>query len=69
MKKKPTKPSPKKKKGLTKKQISVIEDELISIKTEIIDLKKTLTQKEDKDRIALLEERVIKAEYKLAQLR
>jgi len=47
--------------------LSRIEDELMSIKTEIADIKKTLTQKEDKDRVALLEKRVEKLERQLAQ--
>lgn len=37
------------------------------IKAEIADIKKTLTQKEDKDRVALLEKRVEKLERQLAQ--
>ena len=35
----------------------------------IADIKKTLTQKEDKDRVALLEKRVEKLERQLAQSR
>lgn len=47
--------------------LSRIEDELMSVKAEIADIKKTLTQKADKDRVALLEERVAKLERQLAQ--
>lgn len=47
--------------------LSRIEDELMSVKAEIADIKKTLAKKEDKDRVALLEERVAKLEQKLAQ--
>lgn len=47
--------------------LSRLEDELMSIKTDIADIKKTLTQKADKDRVALLEERVAKLERQLAQ--
>lgn len=47
--------------------LSKIEDELMSVKIDIADIKKTLTQKADKDRVALLEERVAKLEQKLEQ--
>ncbi|MBI1754772.1 hypothetical protein HY250_04050 [Candidatus Azambacteria bacterium] len=46
--------------------LSRIEDELMSIKADIADIKKTLTQKVDKDRVVLLEERVAKLERQLA---
>ncbi|MCR4322557.1 MAG: hypothetical protein NUV61_00515 [Candidatus Azambacteria bacterium] len=47
--------------------LSRIEDELMSVKADIADIKKTLTQKADKDRVALLEERVAKLERQLVQ--
>lgn len=47
--------------------LSRIEDELMSVKAEIADIKKTLEKKEDKDRVALLEERVAKLERQLVQ--
>ena len=47
--------------------LSGFNDELISIKMDIADIKKTLTQKADKDRVALLEERVEKLERQLTR--
>lgn len=48
------------------KYLSSIDDELKSIKSEVSDIKKTLSRKADLDRVALLEERVANLERQLA---
>ena len=48
--------------------LSRIDDELLSIKAEIIELKKTLTKKADIEKVTELEKRVAKIEHRLTAL-